>query len=152
MRVPRRRKRGIDIADSGALSDLAFLLIIFFIVIAVFNVNLGFILGLPRPDSTKVVNTEDLIRARLASGGELQADGAAVSTAELEELLQSRLQLRPNMTFLLSIHPETPYQRVVDIVDVVRRTGVERFSFQMEDAPGAETRSGVAPAGTGGGS
>lgn len=137
MHVPRRRKRGIDIADSGALSDLAFLLIIFFIVIAVFNVNLGFILGLPRPDSTKIVNTDDLIRARLTAAGGLQSDGTALNTTELEDLLQRRLQARPNMTFLLSIHPETPYQRVVDIVDVVRRVGVERFSFQMEEEPGA---------------
>jgi biopolymer transport protein ExbD len=133
MRVSRKRKAGVDIADSGALSDLAFLLIIFFIVIAVFNVNLGFILGLPRPDSTKVVNTEDLVRATLAADGSLAADGERVTAAELEQLLTERLAVRPNMTLLLAIDPETPYQRVVDVVQVVRTTGVERFSFQMEE-------------------
>jgi biopolymer transport protein ExbD len=133
MRVSRKRKAGVDIADSGALSDLAFLLIIFFIVIAVFNVNLGFILGLPRPDSTKVVNTEDLVRATLAANGSLAANGETVTTGELEQLLTERLAVRPNMTLLLSIDPETPYQRVVDVVQVVRKTGVERFSFQMEE-------------------
>ncbi len=145
MRVSRRRRRGIDIADSGALSDLAFLLIIFFIVIAVFNVNLGFILGLPLPDSTKVVNTEDLVRARLTADGALESDGSGLSTGELEELLQARRRVRPNMTFLLSIHPETPYQRLVDVVDVVRRTGVERFSFQMEAELGTPGRADTAP-------
>jgi biopolymer transport protein ExbD len=132
MRVFRKKKGGVDIADSGALSDIAFLLIIFFIVIAVFNVNLGFILGLPRPDSTKVVNTEDLVRARLAADGALSANGQPITTGGLEQLLTERLQVRPNMTLLLAIDPETPYQRVVDVVQVVRKTGVERFSFQME--------------------
>ncbi len=132
MRVFRKKKGGVDIADSGALSDIAFLLIIFFIVIAVFNVNLGFILGLPRPDSTKVVNTEDLVRARLAADGALSANGQPITTGGLEQLLTERLQVRPNMTLLLAIDPETPYQRVVDVVQIVRKTGVERFSFQME--------------------
>ncbi len=148
MKVRRRRKRGIDIADSGALSDLAFLLIIFFIVIAVFNVNLGFILGLPRPDSTRVVNTEDLVRATLSPAGGLRtggtgAGGTEVTTDRLEEILRERRAVRPNMTFLLTINPETPYQRVVDVVGVVRRTGVERFSFRMDGAPaGATTQRG----------
>lgn len=160
MKVRRRRKRGIDIADSGALSDLAFLLIIFFIVIAVFNVNLGFVLGLPRQDSTKVVNTEDLVRATLSPTGELITGGTEVTTERLEAILRERRAVRPNMTFLLAIDPETPYQRVVDVVGVVRRTGVERFSFRMDGAQrgttgaGGATGSGGAapgPSSTGGG-
>ena len=36
-----------DAGSSGSLNDLSFLLIIFFIVIAGFNVNKGFLLNLP---------------------------------------------------------------------------------------------------------
>ena len=53
-RPPRRNIE--DSSSSGALNDLSFLLIIFFIVIAGFNVNKGFLLNLPskeKPTSTR---------------------------------------------------------------------------------------------------
>lgn len=131
MKIKTKRKDRIDIADSGALSDLAFLLIIFFIVIAVFNINTGFILGLPRKDSSKIVNTNDIIKANLNEEGELFVDGDTITIEELKKEVKERLETRPNMTFLLKIHPETLYQKVVDVIDLVREANVENFSFTM---------------------
>jgi len=132
MRITTKRKKRIDIAESGALSDLAFLLIIFFIVIAVFNVNTGFLLGLPRKNSSKIVNIEDIIKVRLQPDGSLYYEDAGITMDFLEETVLERLKVRPNMTFLLIIHPDTPYQHVVDIVNLVRKDQVENFSFRME--------------------
>lgn len=131
MRIQRKRKKRIDIAESGALSDLAFLLIIFFIVIAVFNVNTGFLMGLPRKNSTKILNVEDIVKVRLQRDGVLVHDGSQISLPELEVLVSGRLSLRPNMTLLLTISPEVPYQYVVEVVDFVRKKEVENFSFRM---------------------
>ena len=131
MHIKRKRKKRIDIAESGALSDLAFLLIIFFIVIAIFNVNTGFLLGLPRKGSTKVLNVEDIIKITLQADGALVHDGSPVTLAGLEKIVSERLTLRPNMTLLLTISPDVPYQYVVDVVDFVRKREVENFSFRM---------------------
>ncbi len=125
-----KRKR-IDIADSGALSDLAFLLIIFFIVIAVFNVNKGFMLGIPKKNSTKIVNIDDIVKVRLASSGELSVQGETISKLELEEEITILLDSRPNLTFVLKIEPEVHYQDVVGIIEIVRKLEVDNFSFSM---------------------
>ena len=46
--IKRLTRRNLeDAGSSGPLNDLSFLLIIFFIVIAGFNVNKGFLLNLP---------------------------------------------------------------------------------------------------------
>lgn len=131
MRIPRKQKKRIDIADSGALSDIAFLLIIFFIVIAVFNVNTGFLLGLPRKNSTKILNVEDIVKVRLKDDGVLLHEGLVIDLADLEEIVSERIALRPNMTLLLTISPDVPYQHVVKVVDFVRKKEVENFSFRM---------------------
>ena len=131
MRIQRKRKKRIDIAESGALSDLAFLLIIFFIVIAVFNVNTGFLLGLPRKNSTKILNVEDIVKINLKDDGVLEHEGAPVTFTDLEKIVTERLTLRPNMTLLLTISPDVPYQHVVEVVDFVRKKEVENFSFRM---------------------
>lgn len=127
-----KRKR-IDIADSGALSDLAFLLIIFFIVIAVFNVNKGFILGIPKKNSTKIVNIDDIIKVRLGNSGELSIQGQPISILELEEEIVLLLNSHPNLTFVLKIEPEVHYQNVVSIIEIVRKLEVDNFSFSIAE-------------------
>jgi biopolymer transport protein ExbD len=131
MHIRTKHKKRIDIAESGALSDLAFLLIIFFIVIAVFTVNTGFILGLPRKGSTKIVNVEDIIKIDLLENGTIEHNDQPISLSSLDSLVTERLSVRPNMTLLLKIHPEVPYQAVVRIIEFVRKKEVENFSFRM---------------------
>lgn len=133
MNLKRKSKRHLDIASSGTLSDLAFLLIIFFIVVAVFNINKGFILLLPKKDSVKIINVKDIIKVTLKENGSLLYDDRAIMLPELEKIVKENLSLFPNMTFLLSIHPEVPYQSVVHIVDMVRKLQVENFSFSMTE-------------------
>ncbi|HOV37585.1 MAG TPA: biopolymer transporter ExbD [Spirochaetales bacterium] len=136
MKVRTHRRTGLEIGESATLSDLAFLLIIFFIVIAVFNINKGFLLGLPEPDSTRIVPREELLRVELTASGELRSRGTPLSIEELIQKAESLRRDRPNMTFLLRIDPETPYQRVVDVVDLVRRLDIDNFSFSMmEEEP-----------------
>ena len=133
MQIKRKRKKRIDIAESGALSDLAFLLIVFFIVIAVFTVNTGFMLGLPRKNSTKIVNVEDIIRIDLLEDGSIQQNGEKIDMNTLGELVTGRLRFRPNMTLLLTIDPDVPYQEVVEIIDFIRKKDVDNFSFRMAE-------------------
>ena len=103
MNIVRKKKPPVDIANSGSLSDLAFLLIVFFIVIAVFNINSGFLLGLPRKDSTKLVNIEEVVKVVLGRDGSLTREGEPVTMEELRTLVIETRRSRPNMTFLLRI-------------------------------------------------
>lgn len=131
--MAKGKKKRLESADSGALSDLAFLLIIFFIVIAVFNVNKGFMLSLPKKNSTKIVNTEDIIKVDLSQNGTISSGGNVLTLEELEMEIKTLLNAQPNLTFLLRIDPEVPYQNVVSIIEIVRTLKVDNFSFVMSD-------------------
>jgi biopolymer transport protein ExbD len=133
MKIQREKKSKFDFSESGALSDLAFLLIVFFIVIAVFNINQGFVISLPRKDSTRFVNTEDLVQINVQKDGTLLANGEEVDRDSLKVLIRNQLAAHPNTTVLVKIHPDALYQEVVKVVDIIRRLNVENFSFsQME--------------------
>lgn len=131
MKIKISRRKGIDISDSGSLSDLAFLLIVFFIVIAMFNINKGFILSLPQKNSTKILNVKDILRITLNEKGEIFLKENVVPIEEVEHEIKDILTLNPNLTVLLRIHPEVNYQRVVNVVESVRKLNVENFSFSM---------------------
>ena len=131
-RIVSRRRGRLDATDSGVLSDLAFLLIIFFVVIAVFNVNSGLLLGLPGKESTKMVHREELLRVHLTSTGSYEIAGSPATVEELRESVRSLRRREPNMTLLATIDPEAPYGAMVSLVDLVRGLEVDNFSFRME--------------------
>ena len=129
-RPPRRNIE--DSSSSGALNDLSFLLIIFFIVIAGFNVNKGFLLNLPSKEKPIVVNTNDILKCELDKNGALFLDEQEIKLEALSKKISEKLRTQPNMTFLLTINPETHYQNVIDVVAAIRKLKVENFSFRMK--------------------
>lgn len=121
-----------DAGSSGSLNDLSFLLIIFFIVIAGFNVNKGFLLNLPSKEKPIVANTQDIIKCSLNADGKIFLEESEIEITELSKKISDKLVTWPNMTFLLTIDPDTPYQKVVDVISVIRKLKVENFSFRMK--------------------
>jgi biopolymer transport protein ExbD len=133
IRLRTRRRARVDVAESGALSDIAFLLIIFFIVIAVFNINSGFLLGLPRRNAVTTVQSDDLLRVAVSADNTLIVDGRPLEAEELRAAVLARRQRRPNMTLVVAMHPDASYQSLVSLVELARMTDVDNFSFRMAD-------------------
>jgi biopolymer transport protein ExbD len=132
MRIrPKNKIKSINIGESGALSDLAFLLIIFFIVTAVFTVNQGFMLGLPQKKSTRIVNINEIIKTILKSDNTLEYMDRQISLNDLEKILSGKLMEKPKTTLLLKINPEAEYQSVVNILNIVKKLDIANFSFNM---------------------
>jgi biopolymer transport protein ExbD len=133
--IKRRRRAAIE---SSVLSDLAFLLIIYFIVIAGFNVNRGFLLNLPQKDSVKLVRKDELLRFRLDSEGTIFFEGRAMGGGDAENRIRAGIAANPNLAVVLGIAPETPWQNVVFFVELAQKSAVDSFSFSMEKGEGDE--------------
>ncbi|MDR1971238.1 MAG: biopolymer transporter ExbD [Treponema sp.] len=134
MMIIRPRKRRA-FGDSGASSDIAFLLIIYFIVIAGFNINRGFLVTLPAKDSQRVVQRDELLRFNLDSRGGLVFRGQPCDFPTAEREIRSKLAVYPNAALLLTVDPQTPWQRVVSFVELAQDLEVDSFSFVIGENP-----------------
>jgi biopolymer transport protein ExbD len=132
------RKKRNEFESSSASSDVAFLLIIYFIVIAGFNVNKGFLMNLPAKDSTRLILKEDLLRFELDDSGRILYQGEVRSSAETEGAIRSAVSGNPNLAVLLSISPDAPWQQVVSFVELAQKLSVDSFSFVMKEAAPGE--------------
>ena len=130
--LKRQRRNVEDVGASGSLNDLSFLLIIFFIVIAGFNVNKGFLLNLPEKSKPRIVMKQNLMKCTLTNDEMILLDGKSVNQNELETEIKSMKAKFPDMKFLLLIQDNVPYQKVIDVVYLVRNSSVENFSFKMD--------------------
>ncbi len=126
----RRVKRSL-FNDSSASSDIAFLLIIYFIVIAGFNVNMGFLMNLPAKNSTRELPKEELMRFEMSADGSVFRDSSLISLADAGRQIRAALAYMPNLAVVLEIDPKTPWQNVVSFVELAQNTEVNSFSFRM---------------------
>ena len=131
MRI-KRRKRG-EFHENAASSDLAFILIIYFLVIAGFNINLGFLMNLPERNSTRLILRDDLMRFEMDSGGKIFYQGDELSIAGAEREIRAAVAGHPNLAVVLSIDGEAPWQQVVYFVELAQKLNVDSFSFNMKE-------------------
>lgn len=137
MRIRRGGRAFADPSDSGALNDLAFLLIIYFIVIAGFQVHQGFLLSLPEKGAATWVKKDAILRVRLDAEGAAWIGEERLELGDLEKRMARSVAARPDLTVRLDIAPDAPYQAVVDAVGSVQAAKAENFSFGMEAESGS---------------
>ena len=123
-------------AETSASSDVAFLLIIYFLVITGFNINQGFLLNLPAKNSTRLVLKDELLRLEMDRNGTLFYEGNELSLAEAERDIRLAVAEHPNLALVLSIDSEAPWQHVVNFVELAQKLKVDSFSFNMKEKQG----------------
>ena len=129
----RRRKKGV-FSESTSSSDLAFLLIIYFLVIAGFNINQGFIMNLPARDSTRLILREDLLRFEMDRNGAIIFRGAEIGIAGAEREIRAAVAGHPELAVVLSIDSQAPWQQVVSFVELAQKLEIDAFSFNMTES------------------
>jgi len=127
-----KRTNRLDFLESSSASDVAFLLIIYFIVIAGFNINRGFLINLPAKDSTRLILRDDLLRFDMDENGYIIYDTELIGIPEAENLIRSAQAANPNIAVMLSISPQARWQRVVSFVELAQDMKIEAFSFSMK--------------------
>jgi len=130
MKINRRKR--LTFAESSAASDIAFLLIIYFIVIAGFNINKGFLINLPAKDSTRLILRDDLLRFELDKDDNIIHEGEVIATEEAQRIIRAAQALNPNIAVILSINKDTRWQPVVSFVELAQDLKIESFSFTMQ--------------------
>jgi biopolymer transport protein ExbD len=130
MKLKRRKRR--DFNDSSASSDIAFLLIIYFIVIAGFNINKGFLMNLPAKDSTRLILRDDLLRFELNAMGEIVYQNEIRDIRFAAGEIRSASAANPNTAVILTIDPNSPWQKVVSFVELAQDSKIDSFSFTIK--------------------
>jgi biopolymer transport protein ExbD len=130
MKISRRKKEGF--LESSAASDLAFLLIIYFLVIAGFNINKGFIINLPAKDSTRMILKDELLRFEMDSKGEIYRDEEILSIPRAKVIIQAAQKENPNIAVIITIDSQAQWQNVVSFVELAQDLQIDSFSFSMK--------------------
>jgi len=130
MKIKRPKRHSF--LDSSSASDVAFLLIIYFIVIAGFNINKGFLMNLPGKDSQRLILKEDLLRFEMDEEGRIVHEGEILNIASAQNLIQTAQRNNPNIAVIITIDSHALWQNVVSFVELAQDCKIDSFSFSMK--------------------
>lgn len=121
----RRREIPVEI-PTASMADVAFLLIIFFLVASFYSVTRGIQFSLPKYDEAALTaEPEAAVLIEIASDSSLRVDSRAMALADLKDYIGPRLQRNPTKSVILQTSLEAPYQAMTDVFDELRQVGVQ---------------------------
>jgi len=129
MRLLRRRQPHPEISLVST-ADVAFLLLIFFLSTAVFSVERGIVLELPKTGDAPVELRRDRVaEVQVLATRALTLDGSPVRPADLRAAIQARLRAKPDLVVRISVDPVAPYASLVEALDQIRLSGARSLTI-----------------------
>lgn len=130
MKIVKKSRVTAEIPNAS-MSDVAFLLLIFFLVTTIFNVEKGLDLVLPNANTTaKRINKKNLLELKIAASGRVTLDGQEVRVSEVEDLVRRRILENDKTICVIETHPRAYYGIMVDILDELKLAQATKITLR----------------------
>ena len=108
---------------TSSMADIAFLLIIYFMVTTTFAATRGLDFSLPKDDqdTPPMVDKEESVLIEIQPGGVLMVDGKAMPLDAILEYLKPKLERNPRKPVIIRPNPDAEYGYMVDVFDELRQ-------------------------------
>jgi biopolymer transport protein ExbD len=127
------RDRTLQNVEAISIADMAFLLLIFFIVTGSFILRQGVFFSLPSGTAGAVkVDSKELVDLYPLNEG-FRLQGTAVSREVVYSALTDLKKENPDIIMVIRIAPEIRYERLVDALSLAKETGIKRVSLKDID-------------------
>ncbi len=122
----KRRNKAIAEFNMSSLTDIIFLLLIFFMLTSSLVAPNALNLKLPGSSKTKVVATDRLDDVRIDRRGRFYLNGKRISPQRLETELRRKARRARNGKLNITISPDknTPVEHVVTVMDIAMRLDI----------------------------
>jgi len=126
-----------DEIPTASMADIAFLLLIFFLVTTGFPKDNGLEVVLPEQGEEVQVSQKNILHLIIQPNGfvELKRGESTsiqqVSANEIESIWRQEVTANPNLIAAVKTHPDAPHRYMVDVLDALQLAGAERISLQL---------------------
>ena len=122
--------------------DVVFLLVIFFMVGSKFSEAESRIqVHLPSVGDMRTISrVPDERKVIVAANGEIRLDGTPMSLQQLGSTLESQVRAYPALKVAVNADGGNSFQRIAEVLYIVRRSGVEKLDIGAHAASGGMRR------------
>jgi len=134
MKIYRQKKE--PTIPNASMSDIAFLLIIFFMATTKFDVKEGLSLVLPpaAQEGSKIVklSTENMTRLFVSNNGDIyfnEDNLGAFNQSLIDTRVKQIIARKPDMIFTLKTDRDAKYNDMIRVLDRLKAIGVQKISL-----------------------
>jgi biopolymer transport protein ExbD len=137
MAMMRKRNRPSGAIPTSSMADIAFLLLIFFLVTTVFDEERGLPIVLPEQGEEQEVSQRNVLHLTVLEDGTVEVKRGEsptvqrVSARDIAGIWRLGFQQNPNLIAAVKTAPNAPYRNMVAVLDQLQTAGAERISLQI---------------------
>ena len=129
----KKRARFSATIPTSTMADIAFLLIVFFLVTTSMTHDKGLGLTLPPYGSSARVPSRNITRVWINAVGEIMHDQELVTLEMMGERVKNMTEQNENLIVSIKTDPDAPYEFFVDVVDEIKKAGNDKISIAEPD-------------------
>ncbi len=126
----QRRNKSTPEIPTASMADIAFLLIVFFLVTTTMNQDKGIGMQLPPAGESKKIRKKNICNIWVNAEGRILINlEEEVPVNQLRTNVEQRLRENDKLIISLKADDETPYNTFIGVLDQIKLTGADRISL-----------------------
>ncbi len=128
MLVEKKKKKAVEIPTSS-LADIAFLLLVFFLVTTTIDTDKGLQLVLPEKGQETKVRSENIANILINATGAVMMDEEQIEVRLISEKARQMVRENENIIFSVKTVRGAKYDVYIDVLDQLKLANAKRISI-----------------------
>ena len=125
----KKSRRPAQEINSSSMADIAFLLLVFFLVTTTISMDKGISLILPSEGNELEVNRKNIVNILMNESGKVLLDDKPTRVNDIRGIVERKIASNPNLIFSVQTHPRTKYQDYLKILDQLKEAKATKISI-----------------------
>ena len=131
MKKKRRFKRGE--IPTASMADIAFLLLIFFLVTTTIDMDKGLGIILPAEGEEIEIKKDNILNCLINSSGNVLLGGKPIKTKDISKEIRRKIAENDKLIISVKAHEKTKYSDYIAVIDQLKMANAKRISIAEID-------------------
>ena len=127
LKKPRRAEQ--QEINSSSMSDIAFLLLVFFLVTTTISLDKGISLILPADGNELEVNRKNIISIVINDKGKVLMEDQVTKVKSIKSKAEKKIAGNPNIIFSVTTNKNTKYRDYILVLDQLKQANATKISI-----------------------
>ncbi len=127
--ISKHRRTKIQEVNSSSMSDIAFLLLVFFLVTTTISLDKGISLILPAEGNEMEVNKNNIVNVLINDQGKVLFGDKPTAIKDIKRKAINKINGNKNIIFSVLTTKRTKYKFYIEVLDQLKQAGASKISI-----------------------
>ncbi|MFL2490369.1 MAG: ExbD/TolR family protein [Candidatus Neomarinimicrobiota bacterium] len=125
----RERKARVGAIPEGGMADIAFLLLVFFLVTTTIDMDKGLGIILPAEGQELEINKKNILNCLISSSGSVLLGGEPIAIKDIHRRVKEEIRQNDKLIISVKAHEKSQYNVYVEVLDQLKMANATRVSI-----------------------